>query len=351
MKRIAAYILLVIIACAQTVNAQNWTKKDLIKAGFKFNNETSISNRKDVIYGKRVNGRLNGIVLLGNNENVQLGYMVNGEMAYPYIGANTGKYNYVAIYEYGVSYGAFKGAHPMAYIASEIFGFRTWSDEDRIDICKGDYDINRIIRSFNHFVSTGKRIPETAWLNQVSKISGINCETSNPLDAKSAIRYNNTVEYAGPYEVMLQYNAKGYSKERGLEEELPSTFGFNIFRMSFEYKPISETATGTILNINEYFKIGVENGCVVISIFNGFNSQSWNTSYRIKPGVWNQFSVLYDDGTVILNTDNGTKLAAFSISFPYLPNYSIYSGNSGHKCIGNIKNIALSYITPWSRDH
>lgn len=43
---------------------RTWTKKDLQNAGFKFGREMYSYSDNDVVYGKKINGKLNGIVVI-----------------------------------------------------------------------------------------------------------------------------------------------------------------------------------------------------------------------------------------------------------------------------------------------
>lgn len=346
MKKIATYILLVIIACAQTVSAQNWTKKDLIKAGFKFKNAPYSASQhlySPVIYGKKINGKLNGIVILGDKEDIQLGYMVNGEMAFPFIDAHIGKYNFLGINENQYCYNAEMGAQPMTFIVDEIFGIKSFSPDTRIDLCNGDFDINHIIHSFNQFITSGQRIPDNAWVGHLIKINGITCVNSNPLKIDDELNYSNNVDFKGPYEISCWDRAKReYSVKSQLEENLPSNFDLRIFKISLEYNPSNDKASGDILRINRIFEIGVENGCIIIKSEN-FSKQIWNTGCQIQPGIWNDITVFYKHGTIFVQTNNCMKLASFHFNNYNFKSFVIRGGESIDNYIGKIRNIALSY--------
>ncbi|MBP3640081.1 MAG: hypothetical protein J6J20_09365 [Muribaculaceae bacterium] len=134
-----------------------------------------------------------------------------------------------------------------------------------------------------------------------------------------------------------------YLTDSNLKNILPGDMDMRLFGISFDYMPSASDVTGGVLRINRDFEICVENGEIVIRS-EIFSKKQWYTGRKIKSDTWNNISVYYTDGTVVLLTDGCAQLAAFRIERPQ-PSVTLYieSAESYDRPIGKVRNVKVDY--------
>lgn len=328
---------------------RTWTKKDLQNAGFKFGREMYSYSDNDVIYGKKINGKLNGIVVIDIRGGRYIGYMVDGEMAAPYIDVYNGHYNLIGINEDRWSYNA-KDRYPMTLIADEIFGINTASDDTRIELYEGRYNINKLISSFDDFILSGNKIPQNAWYKHNVKITGIDISNSNPIQRIPLNTLKSTLEYNGVYncDSSIPERKKTNNGFDILNEKIPLNFNPEFFSIKFDYNPGDNKATGGILYIEEIFIVSVEKNELIISATINNAVQEWRTGCFVTCSNWNKINITCLDGWVLLQTNYCCKFADMYIdkslmNNKYKINPSLISKNEKDVLNGQIRNISIRY--------
>lgn len=166
-------------------SGRTWTKQELLNAGFKFSPEKETISSNVIFGGKKSAGKFNGLIVAGTQTRVTIGYVVDGERAFPYLSVTDDeKYKLISLHENVWSYN-FKDYMPMSFIVKEIFGLDYDSEDLPARLCKGYYDYSKIAKCFDEFIESGQKIPESAWLGYEINIDGITLNNSNPYGAQN----------------------------------------------------------------------------------------------------------------------------------------------------------------------
>lgn len=330
----------------QNVNTRHtWSKQELLNAGFKFAPDWRIIP-SNIIFGEtNTDGKLNGLIVAGSQSEIFICYAVDGAVFAPLIEVlDSDKFKYTSITENTCSYAIDFG--PMSYIAREIFGLDLWHDSAdlRVRLCKGYYDYKKIAKCFDEFIESGKKIPENAWIGHEINIDGISLNNSNPFPSWLKSNRNKSLSFAGPYNIATwDRSARRDMNDNYLENDLPNDMDMKLFGVSFDYMPTSYNVTGGVMRINRAFEICVDNGEIVIRS-EVFSKKQWYTGCKIKPNTWNNISLYYSDGSLIMLTNGCTKFAAFRIERPGSKwTLRIKSGDAYDQTIGKVRNVKVEY--------
>lgn len=325
-------------------SGRTWTKQELLNAGFKFSPEKETISSNVIFGGKKSAGKFNGLIVAGTQTRVTIGYVVDGERAFPYLSVTDDeKYKLISLHENVWSYN-FKDYMPMSFIVKEIFGLDYDSEDLPARLCKGSYDYSKIAKCFDEFIESGQKIPESAWLGYEINIDGITLNNSNPYPKWLKSKRLRSLTFNGPYMIRTwDRSNRKYLTDSNLKNILPGDMDMRLFGISFDYMPSASDVTGGVLRINRDFEICVENGEIVIRS-EIFSKKQWYTGRKIKSDTWNNISVYYTDGTVVLLTDGCAQLAAFRIERPQ-PSVTLYieSAESYDRPIGKVRNVKVDY--------
>ena len=338
MKRIFIILSFILISIF-VVEAKFWTKKELLNAGFKFGIKPHYS---EVIYGKKFDGKLNGIVWLKSSSEIILGYMVNGEIAAPYIEIPiSDKYNFTGIQESKVSYAADR-RDPMSFIVDEIYGTNSSSETFRNRLKNGNYNISHIVTSFDDFISSGQKIPKNAWEEYVEYISDIKITNSFP--EEKVPKFSNNLSYPETIKCDGIYRLDYSNNNGGMYINLPSQFDLRHFTVNLDFKPTDKNRTGIIFSLSRRLEIFIKDG-VIEAHGKYYHDLIWNTKCPVKIGYWNHISIICLNNTLIITVNNCSRLASFEIpradlSDSYLTSYNFSTGDNFK---GLIKNIKITY--------
>lgn len=341
MKRSFLILSFILFTISFVAEAKFWTKKDLINAGFKFGQQRHYS---EVIYGKKIDGKLNGIVWLKSSATnyITLGYMVNGEMAAPYIEIPIPeKYNHTGIIEGSVSYAADR-RDPMSFIVDEIYGVNSSSETFRNRIKNSNYNISHIITSFDDFISSGQKIPKNAWEEYAEYISDVKITNSFPEERipkfGKNLSYPETISCDGIYR-------SDYAPANGeMFINLPSKFDLRQFTIDLDFKPTDKNRTGIVFSLSRRLEIFIKDG-VIEARGNYYHDVIWNTKCPVIIGDWNHISIICDRNTLIITVNHCQRLASFEIPRAELSDSFLtsYNFSSGDNFKGLIKNIKITY--------
>lgn len=317
---------------------RTWSKQELLNAGFKFSPGKKTTSRNVIFGNQNSTGKLTGLIVQGGQTLVYIGYVVDGELAFPYLSVTERS---ISLHENVWSYN-YKDYNPMSFIVKEIFGLDYDSEDLPARLCKGYYDYSKIAECFDEFVESGQKIPENAWMGHEIYIDGITLNNSNPYP--KWLKYMRSLTFNGPYTIHTWDGSKGeYITNNNLKNILPGDMDMRLFGISFDYMPSASDVTGGVLRINRNFEICVENGEIVIRSEN-FSKKQWYTGRKIKPDTWNNISVYYTVGTVVLLTEGCAQLAAFRIERPQ-PSVTLYieSAEAYDRPIGKVRNVKVDY--------
>lgn len=315
-----------------------WSKQKLLNAGFKFGVQPSYN---EVIYGKKVNGKLNGISWLRSNHSIYVGYMVDGEMAAPYFGVYLSESsNYISVQENNSSYASFR-RDPMSFVVDEIYGINSSSAALRERLRSGNYNINRIITSFDDFISSGQKIPKNAWVDYVDYISGVNLKNSFP--EERIPKFSNELSYPQIVNCDGVYRTESYD-EGGFYISLPSKFDLRQFTLSLDFKPTGNNRTGILFSLSRRLELFIKDGYIIVES-EYFNHLIWDTHCPVKMNEWNHISITYDVETLFISINNCSKFAAYVIprEVPRGNYLTSYNFSIGDNFIGLVKNIKITY--------
>lgn len=339
MKRTFIILSFILFTISFVAEAKFWTKKDLLNAGFKFGQQPSYS---EIIYGKKIDGKLNGIVWLKSSDNIYLGYMTNGEMAAPYMQIPVSdRWNHTGIQEPNSSYSSF-GHYPMSFIVDEIYGINSSSEALRNRLKNGTYNISHIVTSFDDFILSGQKIPKNAWVEYVEYISDI--KISNSFPEERIPKFDNEFLHTETIHCDGVYRTEGDFTDGGMYIDLPSRFDLRHFTISLDFMPTEKSGNDLIFSISGEVKVFIKDGKIDIR-GNKEHNVSWPTKCPVKMNEWNHISLICERNTMIVTVNNCSKLATFGYLNNLIKSSTLhsYDWGIGENFKGLIKNIKITY--------
>ncbi|MDE6345847.1 MAG: hypothetical protein K2L55_04160 [Muribaculaceae bacterium] len=337
MKRTFIILSFILFAMSIVAEARFWTKKELLNAGFKFGVQPHYS---EVLYGKKIDGKLNGIVWLKSTDNITIGYMTNGEMAAPYL-TIFGEYNYTSIQEKDVSYNS-KGRGPIKLITDEIFGFDTSSDAIRNRIKNETFNIKRVVDSFDDFMFAKQKIPTRAWA-EPEYTTDIRIVNSDVTESIPVFRKNLTYPDLVLCDGVWRHDSEYVNGNGAVHINLPSDFDMRQFTVDLDFKPMDLGQKCTLINLSNLLGLSIKDNKVEAAT-NLYRKVIWNTDCPVKIGAWNHISIICDIDVIIIQVNDCSKLAPLAILRKPWENkhfISSFAGTSNFK--GEIKNIRITY--------